>query len=208
MEANKLNHEIQYGFTKGGRVEHCMFTLNHITNMTYESRRKEHRNLYFAMIDFRKAYYSVDRWSLIKAMRNIKINTDIIDIIVQMYTGDTTTICLGGKEEKVEVTSGIRQGCSISTLLFKLITYNIIEELEEKGEMYEVADYKGNSIWLADDTTLIANSKVNLEKNIDILKKAALKYGLEVNTKKSKIIRIRGKENYEEIAGCDIYLFI
>ena len=78
----------------------------------------------------------------------------------------------------MEITSGIRQGCSISTLLFKLITFNIIEELEEKGVVYEVADYKGNSIWLADDTTLIENSKENMEKNINVLKEAAIKYEL------------------------------
>ena len=89
---NNLNHEIQYGFTKGGRVDHCIFTLNHITNMTYESRRKEHKNLYFAMIDFKKAYESMDRWNLIEVMRKYNIHTDIIDIMVQnMYSGDTTT---------------------------------------------------------------------------------------------------------------------
>ena len=70
--------------------------------------------------------------------------------------------------------------------------------------MYEVADYKGNSIWLADDTTLIANSKENLERNLRILKEAAQKYGLEINTKKTKIIRIRGEETHKEIAGCEI----
>ena len=70
--------------------------------------------------------------------------------------------------------------------------------------MYEVADYKGNSIWLADDTTLIANSKENLERNLRILKEAAQKYGLEINIKKTKLLRIRGEENYKEIAGCEI----
>ena len=129
------------------------------------------------MVDFRKAYDSVDRWSLIKAMRKYGVNTGIIEVMVQMYSEDTTTICLGSKEEKIEVTSGIKQGCSISTLLFKLITYNIIEELEEKGAMYEVAEYRGNSIWLADDTTITVNSKENLERNLKVLKEAAQKYG-------------------------------
>ena len=161
--------------------------------MTYESRKNEHKNLYFAMVDFRKAYDSVDRWSLIKAMRKYGINTNIIEVMVQMYSEDTTTICLGKREEKIEVTSGIKQGCSISTLLFKLITYNIIEELEEKGIMYEVSDYKGNSIWLTDDTTLIANSKENLEKNIMVLKEAAQKYELEINMKKKKDIKNKGR---------------
>ena len=52
-------------------------------------------------------------------------------MIVQMYSGDKTTIKLGSMQETVEVTCGIRQGCSISTLLFKLVTFCIIEDLEE-----------------------------------------------------------------------------
>ena len=27
METNKLNHEIQYGFTKGGKVDFCLFHI-------------------------------------------------------------------------------------------------------------------------------------------------------------------------------------
>merc|ERR1711888_485461 len=69
LKDKNLTKEIQYGFTKKGRVEHCIFTVNHITNMTYESRKDQHKKLYFAFVDFRKAYDSVDRWSLIKAMR-------------------------------------------------------------------------------------------------------------------------------------------
>ena len=138
--------------------------------MTYESRKPQHKNLFFAFVDFKKAYDSVDRWSLIKAMRKYGVHTDIIEVMVQIYSEDNTTIKLGDKEEKIEVTSGIKQGCNLSTLLFKLITYDIIEELEEKGEIYEVGNFKGNSVWLADDTTIIANSKESLEKNMRILK--------------------------------------
>merc|ERR1711888_560351 len=80
MDKN-LKKEIQYGFTKGGRVEHCIFTINHITNTTYESRKNEQKNLYFAMVDFRKAYDSVDRWSLIKTMRKYGVNTGIMEVM-------------------------------------------------------------------------------------------------------------------------------
>ena len=110
-----------------------------------------------------------------------------------MYSGDTTTICLGTKEEKIEVTSGIKQGCSISTLLFKLITYNIIEELEEKGIMYEVADYKGNSVWLADDTTLIANSKENMEKKYNDIERNSTEIWIGNKYKENKDTKNKGR---------------
>ena len=51
-----------------------------------------------------------------------------------------------------------------------MVTFSIIEELENKGKMYEVDRYKGNSMWIADDATLIAGSKEELETNINILR--------------------------------------
>ena len=53
LEENGIRYENQFGFTSGGRVEHCLFTLDYITNMSFEGRKKE---LYFAFIDFKKAY--------------------------------------------------------------------------------------------------------------------------------------------------------
>ena len=75
-------------------------------------------------------------------------------------------------KETIEVTCGIRQGCSISTLLFKMVTFCIIEDLQKKGKIYRVGEYEGNSLWLADDATLIANSKENVAENIKVLEEA------------------------------------
>ena len=82
---------------------------------------------------------------LIKLPIKYGVNTKIINMIVQMYARDNTTITLGGMEETIDVTSGIRQGCSISTLLFKMVTFDIIEDLEKKRPKYEVGKYIGNS---------------------------------------------------------------
>ena len=57
LEDNNIKYENQFGFTEGGRVEHCLFTLDYITNMTFESSR--HKSLYFAFIDFKKAYMTL-----------------------------------------------------------------------------------------------------------------------------------------------------
>ena len=121
-----------------------------------------------------------------------------------MYSEDRTTIKLGNKQEKSEVTSGIRQGCSISTLLFKMVTFNIIEELERKGKKYQVDRYTGNSLWIADDATLIAGSREDMETNIRILRDSAREYGLEISQEKSKIIQIRGTERPRTIGGFEI----
>ena len=198
LEEKGIKYENQFGFTEGGRVEHCMFMIDYITNMSYNKRGRRGKPLYLAFIDFKKAYDSIDRKKLIEVLIDYKINPLIIDLIVQMYKNDSTVIKLGSLNEKVEVTSGIRQGCCISTLLFKLVTFKIIEELR-KEKVYKVGVFKDNSIWLADDATLIAEDLPTLRKLLDRLSKSGGEFGLQINEKKTKIMRIKGPKSEEKI---------
>ena len=111
-----------------------------------------------------------------------------------MYEGDKTTIHLGKLKKTIEVTSGIRQGCSISTLLFKMVTFTIIEKLDETVEAYKIGAYKGNSLWLADDAVLIANNEKTLLKAFKVLEEEGKKNGLELSEEKTRILKIRGPE--------------
>ena len=146
LEECRYGYENQYGFTKGGKIENCLFTLNYIANMTFESKKREHKKLYFTFIDFKKAYDSVNRGKLIEVLIRYKVNPKIIDLIVQLYEKDETTLNLGKMKETIEVTCGIRQGCSISTILFKMVIFCIIEDLQKKGKPYKGAEYEGNSL--------------------------------------------------------------
>ena len=136
----------------------------------------------------------INREKLIEVLIKYKINPHIINMIVQMYEGDKTTINLGKLKKTIDVTSGIRQGCSISTLLFKMVTFTIIEELNKSVAAYETGAYKGNSLWLADDAVLIANSEATLEKALNVLEIEGGKNGLELSEEKTRIVKIRGQK--------------
>ena len=115
-------------------------------------------------------------------------------MIVQMYEREKTTINLGKLKRTIDVTSGIRQGCSISTLLFKMVTFTIIEKLNKSVAAYETGAYKGNSLWLADDAVLIANSEATLEKALNVLEIEGGKNELELSEEKTRIVKIRGQK--------------
>ncbi len=55
-------------------------------------------------------------------MKKNKIHPDIINFIAGVYIGDRTKVEIGKEDVEIEVTSGIRQGCTASTTLFKLVT--------------------------------------------------------------------------------------
>ena len=113
LKEKSIEYENQYGFTKEGKPEHCHFILQYLTEKMYTGNTMIKTGLYFAFIDFKKSYDSVNRKRLIEVLINYKVNPAIIDMIIQMYEGDSTTKQLGKMKSNIEVTSGIRQGCAI-----------------------------------------------------------------------------------------------
>ena len=49
-------------------------------------------------------------------------------------------------------------------------------------------DIKINSFFYADDALILNNDMQDARKNLKVLKETSLKYGLEINTEKSKMI--------------------
>ena len=85
-----------------------------------------------------------------------------------------------------------------------MVTFKIIEELRNKEKRYQIDRYDGNSVWLADDSTLIASNIKDMETNINILKNTAKGYGLRVNENKSKVLQVRGTERARRIGGLEV----
>ena len=52
---------------------------------------------------------------------------------------DTTERNIGyDLENELDITSGIKQGCTRSTTIFKLITYKIMKKLEREGRVLKI----------------------------------------------------------------------
>ena len=126
--------ENQAGFTKGSRVEDNIVILNYLK----QNAQKKKSKLIITGIDFSKAYDSVKRHKIIETLIKYKVDRNIINSIAEIYTEDKVILQLGNTEVKhqIQATSGIRQGCTLSATIFKLITYNIINELDKQIKGY------------------------------------------------------------------------
>lgn len=184
LTRNNLVKESQTGFTKGGRKEDNLFILQHLVEEAHKNKEK----LIITAIDYSKAYDSIDREEMIKALIDYKLHPGIIDRVAKLYDGDFTNILVGEEEVKMKITSGIKQGCPLSTTLFKIITYIILNELEEKGKGFEIDNILLLALFFADDSLLIANTVEKARHNIKILTEASKKFGLNVNETKCKIL--------------------
>jgi len=193
----------QAGFSQGRRIEDNLMILKYCIEETY----KKKKSLYIAAIDFSKAFDSLDRKEMIEVLKNYNIDSNIVNQIAKIYRNDWTEIYLReGMTESIDITSGIRQGCTGSALLFKLVTYEIMQELDEKTVGFCNEKFKLTSLFYADDGLLIAPTKEDLIKSLEIMQNKSEKYGLCLNKSKSKILiyNVERETQEEEIEGMQV----
>merc|ERR1711874_342482 len=61
-----------------------------------------------------------------------------------------------------------------------------------------------NSLWLADDATLIANSLPNLLNLLKVLKETGKLNGLEIDLEKNKIMKVRGPDIGDKVGELEV----
>ncbi len=198
---NRLSKEVQAGFTEGSRIENNIFILKYCIEKSFQMKTP----LIIISIDFTKAYDSIKRGKMIEILMENKINPECIDFISKVYCNDKTIVELGEEEEVViDVTSGIRQGCTVSTSLFKLITFKIIQKIEELNKGYRDDKYNITSLFYADDGMLLANNIENAKAVIKELEEVGKEMGLEMNKEKSSITVFHMKEKPESIENIKV----
>ena len=94
-------------------------------------------------MDFSKAYDSIKREKVIEAMKEMKMSPNLIDFIQRIYSEDRTMIDMTGKRIWIDVKSGIKQGCTASPVIFKLITFKIIKEMRRRTKGLKIGERAG-----------------------------------------------------------------
>ena len=55
LKEKKIIYENQYGFTKGGRPDHCLYVLDYTATRTYTGIKRNIKPLFYAFIDLKKS---------------------------------------------------------------------------------------------------------------------------------------------------------
>ena len=140
---------------------------------------------------------------MVQILKELRIESKIIDFVVRIYKEDSTKILEKNKEIEIEVTSGIRQGCTASTVLFKLITYKIIEEMR-KTEGIRILGPKITCLFYANDGLILAKDKERPERSIEIIREIGGKYSLQLNERKGQCILFNMKEKCEKMSNIEV----
>ena len=183
----------------GFRPQHS--TLDHIFALHILSKFyiDSGKQLYCAFIDYTKAFDFIDRTYLWQKLISSQINGKVFTVIKNMYENAKSHISLDNRlSDAFPCQVGVRQGENLSPLLFAIYlndfnkflseSYNGLTEvtssISEKLQIYQ----RIFSLLYADDTLVLAESDIELQKALDSLYAYCNKWALNVNTDKTKII--------------------
>ena len=179
--------DTQAGFRKSRSTIDNVYIIQHIVQREMEKKRGK---VYAFFIDLKSAFDKVSRRDLWKSMKERGIRRGIVERIKELYEETENVIRIGDKYTKTFWTEeGVRQGCTLSPVLFTLFMADL-EEVLKKGQDggMVVGDKKFWSLMYADDIVLIASKEEELKSMIIRLERYLDKRKLLLNVEKSKVL--------------------
>ena len=179
--------ECQFGFYPGRSTNHALFTLQHLINARCKHAS---RRLYAAFIDFKAAYDTVPRQQLWDHMSARHIPTNMLKAVQGLYKDDEYVLCDGDQStDPVKACVGVRQGCPLSPLLFSVYISDIQEYFpHDRGAVTGVHGCRVPLILYAEDTTLLCNTRQDLQALLDNLHRFAQDKHMVVNVAKTCVV--------------------
>ena len=127
-------------------------------------------------------------WKILKQMG---IPDYVTCLLRNLYAGQEATVRTGhGTTDWFQIGKGVLQGCILSLCLFNLYAEYLIRNagLDEAQAGIKIAGRNIDNLRYADDNTLMAESKEELNCLLMKVKKESEKVGLKLNIQRTKIM--------------------
>ena len=183
-EENNLIEDLQFGYRKGMSAIQALITFKTVI----DDAEMHEKDLFVMYLDFSKAYDSVEHDMIKRTLLHYKIPHTIIDIIMNLYDENTAHIFTPhGRTESIEIKNGVKQGDTLSPLLFTLFVNPLLTKLKNSNLGYKFHNNEQihiPNIAYCDDITLIAESAEKMEKMAKIVMDFCDYTGMRLNPTK------------------------
>ena len=202
VESEEVLGELQNGFRKQRRLEDNLCSLL----QCIEIAEKEHRPLWLAFLDIKGAYDSVIQKDLWDILGTLEVEDGVRNLLKDIYKSNKVLIKWENKVSgPIEIQQGLRQGCPLSPLLFMLYLQGLEKKFERSGLGFKLSYFKQGE-WIkqslpglmyADDIVLMADSKEDLQRLMDICGKEGDSLGLKFSKEKSAVMTFNDNQGSE-----------
>lgn len=178
----------QFGFRKSCGTRDAIG----VVRMLCERSLGMNQDVYICFVDFEKAFDRVKWIKMLELLKRIGVDWRDRRLICNLYMEQTAAVRVADEcSDYSKVGRGVRQGCCLSPLLFNVYTeMMMLEAIEDVEEGVKVGGKLVKDVRFADDQGMVANSELGLQKLMDGVVRAAEEYGMKVNGKKTKAMRI------------------
>jgi len=160
---------------------------------------------HICFLDIRKAYDTVFREGLWKRLLDIGVNGKMWRVIRNIYETVESTVILGEElTEWFSVELGLKQGCTLSPLLFLIFVEGLSQKLRKCSVGLKAGHLSINHLLFADDLALCAGSRQEMQKLLDLVYDYSWTWRFLFNITKSNVVLVAGKKKHV-LAG-DYYL--
>ena len=172
----------QQGFRSGRSCTDAVFVIRQITEKSIEYNKPA----YMCFIDLEKAFDRVQLRDVVHLLYNRQIPHNLVKTIQNIYEANQIQAKINGVlTEPINVGCGIRQGDSLSPLLFNIIMDEIIGNVRLlKG--YSMGDQEITILCYADDAVLVAENENDLQRLLHRFNCTAKSLNMIISTQKTK----------------------
>ena len=178
----------QFGFRKGCGTREAIGVMR-----TLCERSLEHGNdIFICFVDFEKAFDRVDWVKMLQILKSIGVDWRDRRLIINLYMQQKSVVkVMQEYSQESDIGRGVRQGCCMSPLLFNLYAEAMMTDaMDEVEEGIKVGGKLLKDVRFADDQGMIAGTERGLQKIMDSLNTTAEQYGMKINIKKTKVMRV------------------
>ena len=195
MEEEELIGEEQNGFRKDRRGTENLYVLKELI----EKAGKENKQLYCMFLDIEKAYGTVNRKIMWNLVERLGFDEHIRKILQSMYRN--TIAKYHWNEivvEDVKSEIGLRQGYTLSPLLFMIVMEELTQRIKKTGVGIRIGKEILNILLFADDVVLLTESWEDMQKLLEEVGKFSEDMEMKFGIDKCKVMMINGKEEENE----------
>jgi hypothetical protein len=195
LETDHVLHPALFGYRPGLSCIHPIAALHQWTTLFHEHGKP----LYAAFVDLAQCFDSVSHALLFKALAAAGCSAGFCSLVQNMYS-TAQAYCFDGILDPVPIpfARGIKQGCPLSPTLFNIFSSIIAHRLScrTRAILHQRAGpnlkLDRESLFYADDITLIAQSAGSLQLLLTNLHTICTELGLSIAPEKSCVLIFHG----------------
>lgn len=159
-------------------------------------------------IDFSAAFDKISHEYLHKVLSTRGFDDTFIKRIKRLYDNATSEIQTNGfRSGQIPIKRSVRQGCSLSMLLYTLCLNTLIQSLEKHLSGIKIGRCQTRTVVTAyaDDATIYLTQVVDIPKMKELLLRCETATGARINTQKSRAMAIGNWDTTIQIMDIPYY---